>query len=103
MSSLREILVEVGIKLPDLVAGFFGGVVNAFVFARASPIGVVGSVVVGALTANYFGDLFAKGFGLSPGPAAFICGLCGMAICQGTVELAKKWSPIKGGNTDAKS
>lgn len=63
--------------------------VNAFVFKRATPAGVVGSVVVGALTAHYLGEKLSRFFGAG----AFITGLAGMALCQGLIETAKRWRP----------
>ena len=93
MSDPHAFLVELGLKLPDLVAGFAGGVVNAFVFKRADPWSIVGSVIVGALTANYLGETAVRYLGLGSGTAAFIVGLCGMAICQGLIEAAKRWKP----------
>jgi uncharacterized membrane protein YeaQ/YmgE (transglycosylase-associated protein family) len=95
--SLREFMLDLGVKLPDLVAGFAGGVVNAFVFKRGTPAGIIGSVVVGALTANYLGDNAARFVGSGPGTSAFIVGLAGMAICQGLVEAIQRWRPFNGG------
>lgn len=90
--------VSIGVKMPDLIAGFAGGVVNAFVFKRSDPASIVGSMIVGALTANYLSDSFAaflnRFVGTSAGAAAFIVGLAGMAICQGIVEAAKNWRPF---------
>jgi len=81
--------------MPDLVAGFAGGVVNAFVFKRANPVAIIGSMIVGALTANYLSDIVGKYLGTSGGASAFIVGLAGMAICQGIVEAAKAWRPFQ--------
>jgi uncharacterized membrane protein YeaQ/YmgE (transglycosylase-associated protein family) len=93
------LLVQLGIKLPDLVAGFAGGVVNAFVFKRANPAGIIGSMIVGALTANYLSDAAARFTGTTGGAAAFIVGLAGMAICQGIVEGVRRWKPGAGPTT----
>jgi preprotein translocase subunit SecY len=86
-------LLDLGIKVQDIVAGFAGGVVNAFVFKRSDPWSIVGSVIVGAFTANYLGEAASKYIGLGGGTSAFIVGLCGMAICQGLIEAVKKWRP----------
>lgn len=86
-------LITLGIKLPDLFAGFAGGVVNAFVFRRADPWSVVGSMVVGAFTANYLGETASHVLMLSSGASAFIVGIAGMAICQGLVAAAHNWRP----------
>lgn len=103
MSDEPSLLLQLGIKLPDLLAGFMGGVVNAFVFRRSDPFSIIGSMVVGALTANYLGEIATKYIpGTSGGASAFIVGLAGMAICQGIVEAAKSWRPfaVKGGVPD---
>lgn len=93
---------DFGIKLPDLVAGFAGGIVNSFVFNRSDPKSIVGSMIVGALTANYLGEPATKIIGTSANTSAFIVGLAGMAICQGIVEAAKKYRPPGiGGKPDA--
>jgi len=81
-----------GIHLQDLIAGFAGGVANAFVFKKSKPWAIIGSIVVGGLAANYLGAFVGKILGSSPGTSAFIVGLAGMAICQGIVESAGSWS-----------
>lgn len=96
MSTLTDQLLYIGIKVPDLVAGLFGGLVNAFVFKRSDPGSVIGSVVVGALTANYLGEPISRFLGTSGGAAAFITGLAGMALCQGLIDAAKRWTPGPG-------
>lgn len=95
-------LVQIGINIQDALAGFAGGVVNAFVFKRSDPYSVIGSMVVGALTANYLSGPVGHYTGTSGGAAAFVVGLAGMAICQGIVEAAKMWKPFqpKGGADD---
>lgn len=95
-------LLSVGIKLQDILAGLAGGVVNAFIFQRSNPVAIIGSVVVGALTANYLSEPAAKFIGTSGGAAAFIVGLCAMAVCQALVAAAQKWTPKPpGGPPDA--
>jgi hypothetical protein len=83
--------------MPDLLAGLAGGVVNAFVFRRSDPVSIIGSMVVGALTANYLSEPVGHYLGTSGGSSAFLVGLAGMAICQGIVEAAKSWRPFKNG------
>lgn len=92
-------LLSLGVKMPDLVAGFAGGVVNAFVFKRSDPVSIIGSMIVGALTANYLSESVGHYIGTSGGAAAFVVGLAGMAICQGIVEAAKMWRPFNGNRT----
>jgi hypothetical protein len=93
MAMSDNFLIDIGIKVQDLVAGFAGGVVNAFVFKRSDPWSIVGSVIVGALTANYLGEPASKYIGMGGGTSAFIVGLTGMAICQGLMEAVKRWRP----------
>lgn len=99
---MSDFFVDLGIKVQDLIAGLSGGIVNAIVFKRGTPGAVVGSMVVGALTANYLGEYGAKYTGMSSGAAAFIVGLCGMVICQAIFAQIAKWKPpiLKGTGTD---
>jgi hypothetical protein len=96
MSNDPGILIHLGVKLPDLIAGAAGGVVNAFIFRRVSPSAAAASVVVGALTANYLAEIAVHVFGAyspSQGAAAFIVGLTGMVVCQTIVAAAASWRP----------
>lgn len=88
-----DFLMSLGLKTQDLVAGLSGGVVNAIVFKRSTPVAVIGSMLVGALTANYLAEFAAKYTGTSSGAAAFLVGLCGMILCQIIVAAAAKWTP----------
>jgi hypothetical protein len=80
---------ELGLKVPDLVAGFAGGLVNAIVFKRTTPWSAIGSVVVGALTANYLSEFIGRFIGTPGGAAAFITGLAGMAIFASSKKRPK--------------
>lgn len=95
---MADYLIEFGVKTQDLVAGLAGGVVNAFVFQRSNPVAIVGSVIVGALTAAYLTEPAAKLTGTTGGATAFIVGLGAMAICQGIVANIAKWRGPKGGS-----
>ena len=88
----NDFLSILGIHLQDLVAGFAGGVANAFVFKKSKPWAIIGSIVVGGFAANYLGSTVTKILGTSEGTSAFIIGLAGMAICQGIVESAGSWN-----------
>ncbi len=88
-----EILSTFGIKVSDLVGGLAGGIVNAFVFQKTSPLAVLGSVVVGCLTAAYLSEPASHYIGTSGGATAFLVGLCAMAICQAVVAAVQKWKP----------
>lgn len=91
----NDFLSMLGIQLQDLVAGFAGGVANAFIFKKSKPWAIIGSIVVGGFAANYLGALVGKLLGTSVGTSAFIVGLAGMAICQGIVESAGSWSILR--------
>jgi hypothetical protein len=86
-------LYDLGLRLPDLIAGFAGGVVNALVFHRAEPLSIVTSTVVGALTANYLGEPSSHVTGLSEGASSFVVGLAAMAITQGIMTAVQQWRP----------
>lgn len=88
---MSDLMLDLGIKTQDVVAGLAGGVVNAFVFQRSNPVAIFGSVIVGALTAAYLTDPAAKFTGTNGGATAFIVGLGAMAICQGIVGQITKW------------
>lgn len=98
-------LLNIGLRIPDLVAGFFGGVVNAVVMKRSDPWSVLGSMVVGALTANYLTEPFGHYFSTGPGTTGFLVGVAGMAIVQGIIEAAKGWRPFgsRNGGGDART
>lgn len=97
----REFMTELGLKAPDLIAGMSGGVVNAIVFKRSAPVAYVGSIIVGALTANYFGEPVAHYLNLKGGTAAFLVGLGGMVIVQAIVaaipRVIESWATKAGG------
>ena len=76
----NDFFTFLGIKIPDLVSGFGGGVVNALFFQRAKPIDALASVIGGAITANYLAPVAAHLSGTDEGVAGFIVGVTAMAI-----------------------
>lgn len=82
-------LEDLGLNAKSLVAGFSGGVVHALVFKQREPLGVVGSVLTGTLTANFLSPVAAHYVGtwLGDGGSAFLVGLTAMALCQGLVSI----------------
>lgn len=96
----NDFFSTIGFHVQDLIAGFAGGAVNAFVFKRSKPWAIIGSVMVGGFTANYLSNPIATFLGTSNNASAFIVGLGGMAICQGIIESASSWTPFKGKNHD---
>lgn len=94
-------LEHIGLSIPDLVSGFAGGLVNAFVFKKGEPLAIVGSVVVGALMANYLASTIGHYLGTTGGTSGFITGLAGMGLAQGIVSAAVNWRPMQKGKNDA--
>lgn len=88
---MSDFLTQIGIRVPDLVSGFGGGVVNALFFQRGKPVDVVASVVGGAITANYLAETVSKIAGTELGVSGFIVGVTAMAICQGILSVVKAW------------
>src|SRR5438552_3250875 len=97
--TVDEFLLEVGVKAPNIVAGAAGGLVRAIMLKRTGEpwhVGdlpnVITSALVGMLTAAYLAEPIAKLVGVSSGPAGFLVGLAGMALCQRAVEeVIKRW------------
>lgn len=91
---MHDILTWLGIKIPDLVAGMFGGIVKALVFQREGPFETIMSAIVGALTANYLGALIAENIGMDKalGAVCFAVGITAMVICQLIIDRAKKYA-----------
>lgn len=98
-----ELFVHLGMNVKNMVAGFAGGVVVAFAMKQSEPLAVIGSMVVGALTANYLSDPFSHYLGTGQGTTGFLVGVGGMAIVQGIISAARTWTPFngKGGGKDA--
>lgn len=90
---MSDPLLAIGIRAQDLIAGMAGGIVNAFVFQRSNPVAIIGSVVVGALTAAYLTEPATKLTGTTGGATGFIVGMGAMAICQGIMSQIAKWRP----------
>lgn len=88
------LLIQLGVKMPDLLAGFAGGVVNALALKRSDPWSIISSVVIGGLTANYLTETFGHYLGTAQGTSGFLVGVAGMAICQGIIAGAARWSPF---------
>ena len=85
----HDTLSLLGLKLPDLFAGFAGGVVSVFLMRKVTPWEAVGSIVAGAFTANFFGESMAVIINIKVPLACFVTGLTSMAVCQGLVEMVK--------------
>lgn len=99
---LKALLFDLGIKVPDLVAGALGGAVYALTIQKAGPWSLASSIFVGAVTSNYCVEYGVKILGLGQGFAAFLIGLTAMVTTQVLVDLAKRWKPnLPGANGHA--
>lgn len=94
MSDEPGFWIQIGVKMPDLVAGFAGGIVNAIALKRSDPWSIVGSVIVGGLTSNYLAGAFTHYFGTEVATSGFLVGLGGMALCQALIAGVAKWNPL---------
>lgn len=92
MSDDPGFLISLGIKMPDLVAGFAGGVVNAIALKRSDPWSILSSVIVGGFGANYLSEPFQHYLGTSVQTSGFLVGLGGMALFQGLIAGMSKWN-----------
>lgn len=95
---MEPIQTFLGVKLAHLVAGFFGGLVRAIIHPDRSITYTIGATIVGALTAGYLTPvalpLAERWFGSDPsfgGSVGFVVGLCGIALTDGIVKMAKRW------------
>lgn len=86
-------LEDLGISPQLLLAGFGGGLVNAFALKQANPLAVCSSVVSGAIVANYLTPVIDKvpwfGEKIGAGACAFICGLCAMALVRAIADAVQ--------------
>lgn len=98
---MEAFLTQVGVHVPDLFAGFAGGLVAALVTSGSRPSvwSIFSSIVVGMFAGGYFGPLvpgwLPKWMGLAPSPGvSFGTGLAGMPICRGIIAAARrfKWT-----------
>jgi hypothetical protein len=86
---VNDWMAWLGIKIPDLIAGMFGGVVKALVFHREKPGETVFSGVIGGLMANYLGEGIAEKIGYGRGAVCFAVGIAAMVLCQVILERAR--------------
>jgi hypothetical protein len=84
------------INVQYLVAGFMGGIVHAFRLKKATPWEVIGYIVAGGLTANYFTPQLLRFMPHLPaGLTAFMIGYGGFRICRVADKyLADSWNPF---------
>lgn len=90
---------DYGLKIPDLIAGLMGGLAASFVMRQSDPWTIIGSIIVGALTANYFGEHVSDWVGqkLTREAADFLLGLTAMSLCQTIIDRVKTLKVFKNG------
>lgn len=70
------------INVQLLAAGFLGGLVHAFRIEKATPWGIIRSIIVGGLAANFIAPQLLKILTMLPsGFIAFGVGMSGKHIC----------------------
>jgi hypothetical protein len=87
----------IDLNIQYLVAGFAGGIVHAFMVRKATAWEVIGYIVVGGLTANFFVPQLLRVISLfnqAPGLAAFIVGIGGFHICRRADKWVGTWNPF---------
>src|SRR5437870_4788194 len=78
--SVNDFLIDVGVKLPDMVAGAAGGLVRAVMlqrgdrWSRAEYSNGISSAIVGGLMAAYLGGWVARITGIDPSAVGFLVG-----------------------------
>ncbi len=105
-------LVSFYIYLPFMVAGFAGGILHSFFVDKARPWDIIGYVVAGGLTANFFTPPLLKVLpqfaSLLPplvaamvtapdagGLIAFVIGLGGFQLCHLIDRKIGSWDPLE--------
>lgn len=95
---MKEFLSELGLRLPDIVAAFWGGVASAFFVRNVTPWQALSTFVIGLVLGSYFGAPAAKLTGLTTETASCLVAFAGMAVAQGLTEAVRAWRPtIPGG------
>ena len=82
-----------GLNIKDLIAGFLGGLSAAVVMRQSNPWQIMGSIIVGAITANYLGGYVDSwtGEGITREAGDFVVGLSAMALCQKLLDSVQHW------------
>jgi hypothetical protein len=88
--------LSLGLHLDLIIAGSSGGICGAYADRKARPLDIIGSIVVGALTANYLSATISNFLGTVILVPAFAIGLAGMPICQKIIKSVELWTPFKG-------
>jgi hypothetical protein len=91
-----DCFASLGLRVDSLVAGCAGGICGAYALRKGKPSDIIGSIVVGALTANYLSATISNFLGTVTSVPAFAIGLAGMPICQKIIKSVELWTPFKG-------
>lgn len=98
---MNDYLIQLGLDIKMIVAGFVGGVIHTFIFRQTDLYTAIGSILAGIGTANYIGRTAATMLNVNEGFGGFVVGLSAMAICQGIVAAIKKIQFIRFPPTDS--
>lgn len=106
MTADQSLLLWLGFHLPELIAGLGGGACAVAVMGQSKPKQIMGSLVVGALTANYLGNsavhvlVSSMNLVVEPTVASFGVGLLGTPICQTIMERFQARAKLNAGAKD---
>jgi len=83
-----------GLNLKDVAIGIQGAFSGIFILRRTKLKDVLGTIVVGALTANYAGPALARYWNLTDyhDLIVYFCGLGGWVICLGVLRWLDLYS-----------
>ena len=88
-----DFLEKYGLHALDLIAGLLGGLTAAVVVRQSNPWQIIGSVLVGAITANYLGGYvdILTGPTITREAGDFVVGLSAMVLCQKILDYVQKF------------
>lgn len=93
MDNPAGILEQLGIDLKIAFAGLAGSTVYIFAFKKSERMQIIGSLVVGTLTAIYVAPYAAFHAGTPPALTGFILGFGGMVFAKTGMSAIKRWNP----------
>ncbi len=85
-----------GLNLRDVAIGIQGAFSAILVLRKKKLSEVLSTVVVGGLTANYFGPVLADHSGLTHDFSVYVCGVAGWVICLGALKWFTLYSRLEG-------
>lgn len=86
-----------GVKLGSVVAGFIGGLVRSLIMRNATVSQTIIACIVGGATAGYFTPVamhwlpYELTAASLEGAVGYAIGISGTVICEGVINLARRW------------